>query len=139
MTLGPLLGPLLRLALCASVIAWSPAHLRAAPRALAASTSADPFADARLDPAAPDRFGEPFVSVAVARHPLLAELLAALEEAVATTDDPASTDEKNGEWGDNPTGGGRERDGSAEQLVVVLAAAERAAAGKRGQNKLFYL
>ena len=123
-----MLGPLLRLALCASVIAWSPAHLRAAPRALAASTSADPFADARLDPAAPDRFGEPFVSVAVARHPLLAELLAALEEAVATTDDPASTDEKNGEWGDNPTGGGRERDGTwmlSEDRARVVELADR--------------
>ena len=50
------------------------------------------------------------------------------EEAVATTDDPASTDEKNGEWGDNPTGGGRERDGTwmlSEDRARVVELADR--------------
>ena len=89
--------------------AWSPAHLRAAPRARS-RRARRPIRSRTRGSTRP----RPTASASRVRErgrrapPAARRASRGARGAVATTDDPASTDEKNGEWGDNPTGGGRD-------------------------------
>ena len=64
--------------------------------ATAPPPAADPFAHARRDQAAPERFGAPFVAPAARDHAALGKVIARVDAVLLATEDPAAIGEKNG-------------------------------------------